>query len=91
MNNAGAKQAAREVAFITLRLYDDGAMGVDGNVGDVKLALGMMDAGREAVARRLGKPSTLEPHGAGLAIPSCDAPVSPNEAVYPLIAVGDRP
>jgi len=77
------------VATITLKLHDNGAMSIEGNVGDVKLAIGMIDAAREAVSHRLGRPSILEPHGAGLPIPSCDAPVSPNEAVYPLIAKGD--
>ena len=84
------RTAASEVAFITLRLYDDGAMAIEGNVGDVKLATGMLDAARGSVSARLGRPSILEPHGAGLVIPSRDVPVSPNESVYPLIAVGDR-
>ena len=81
---------AAEVAFITLRLYDNGAMAVEGNIGDVKLALGMLDGARAAVSNRLGRPSILEPHGAGLVVPSRDVPVSPNEAIYPLVAVGDR-
>ena len=79
-----------EVAYLTLRLHDDGAMSVEGNVGDVHLALGMLDGARAAVSNRLGTPSILEPHGAGLVVPSRDVPVSPNERVYPLIAVGDR-
>ena len=82
---------ATEVAYLTLRLHDDGAMSVEGNIGDVKLALGMLDGARQAVGNRLGRPSILEPHGAGVVIPSRDVPVSPNEKVYPLIAVGDRP
>lgn len=77
------------VATITLKLHDNGAMSIEGNVGDVKLAVGMIDAAREAVLHRLGRPSILEPHGAGLVVPNCDAPVSPNEAVYPIIANGD--
>lgn len=83
-------RAVTEVAYLTLSLHDDGAMSVEGNVGDVHLALGMLDSARAAVSSRLGRPSILEPHGAGLTIPSRDVPVSPNERVYPLIAVGDR-
>jgi len=77
------------VATITLVLTDTGAMGISGNVGDVRLALGMIDAAREAVARQLGKKTILEPNGAGLIIPQSDAPVRPNESIYPLIANGD--
>lgn len=77
------------VATITLALTDTGAMGISGNIGDVNLALGMIDAAREAVARQLGKKTILEPHGAGLIIPQSDAPLRPNENVYPLIAGGD--
>jgi hypothetical protein len=79
-----------EVAYLHLRLFDNGAMGIEGNVGDVKLALGMIDAAREAIANRLGKPSILEPQGAGLVVPNYDVPVTPNETVYPLVAKGDR-
>lgn len=89
--NGQIKNGQTIVAEIVLQLHDNGAMSIQGNIGDVKVALGMIDAAREAVARRLGKPSILEPHGAGLIIPSCDAPVSPNEGVYPLIARGDMP
>lgn len=83
-------QPEQIVATITLCLADTGALKIEGNIGDVKLALGMIDAAREAVARQLGKPRILEPYGAGLAIPECDARVSPNERIYPLIANGDR-
>ena len=78
-----------EVAFIELRLMDDGAMSISGNVGDVHLALGMLDSAKEAVAHRLGKPSILEPHGAGLKLPNKHV-VAPQNPIYPLIAVGDR-
>ena len=77
------------VATIVLNMHDNGAMSIEGNVGDVRLALGMIDAAREAVANRIGRPSILEPHGAGLVVPSYDVPVNPNEVVYPLIANGD--
>lgn len=72
------------VASITLLLHDDGSLQIAGNVGDVKLALGMIDAAREAVSHRMGKPSLLEPWGAGLEVPNKDVPVTPNEKIYPL-------
>lgn len=78
------------VAQITLSLHDNGAMSIEGNIGDVKVALGMIDAARAAVSRQLGRPTILEPHGAGLAVPNYDVPVTPNEAIYPVIANGDR-
>jgi hypothetical protein len=72
------------VATITLKLHDDGAMAISGNIGDVRLALGMLDSARSAVESKLGKPTHLEPHGAGLIVPNYDVPVSPNESIYPL-------
>lgn len=80
----------REVARIEIVLLDTGAMSVSGNIGDVKLALGMIDGARAAIAAKVGRPTILEPHGAGLVVPEVDARVAPNEAVYPLVAVGDR-
>ena len=74
----------KPVAQITLVLMDDGSMGIEGNIGDVRVALGMIDGAREAIARQLGKPTILEPHGAGLTVPNYDVPVTPNEAIYPL-------
>lgn len=72
------------VATITLELHDHGGLAISGNVGDVKLALGMIDAAREAVASKIGKPTTLEPCGAGIVVPNYDVPVTPNERIYPL-------
>jgi hypothetical protein len=78
----------KPVAKITLTLMDNGAMSIEGNVGDVKLALGMLDAAKAAVGNRLGRPSILEPHGAGLdpklVVPNREVLVNPNETVYPL-------
>lgn len=82
---------ANVVAKITLSLHDNGAMSIEGNIGDVNLAVGMLDAARESVKSRLGRPSILEPHGAGLVVPSYDVPLKPNENIYPLIASGDMP
>lgn len=77
------------VGFIVLEIHDNGAMSIQGNVGDVKLALGMLDSARESVARRLGKPTVLEPRGAGLVVPACDV-VAPHSPLYPVIPEGDR-
>lgn len=74
----------KPVAQITLTLMDNGAMSIEGNVGDVHLALGMLDAAKAAVGNRLGRPSILEPHGAGLVVPNREVQVNPNERNYPL-------
>lgn len=76
--------ANRPVAQIVLTLMDDGAMSISGNVGDVNLALGMLDSAKAAVGNRLGRPSILEPHGAGLAVPNREVVANPNEVIYPL-------
>jgi hypothetical protein len=78
------------VATITLALHDNGALSIEGNVGDVKCALGMLDSAREAVSHRLGRPSILEPHGAGLIVPHLDVVAPQNHAIYPTIPAGDR-
>jgi hypothetical protein len=53
------------------------------------MAIRMIDAAREAVAARLGRPSLIEPHGAGLQIPSYDVGAAPSP-LYPVLPVGDR-
>lgn len=77
------------VAFIVLELHDTGAMSIGGNIGDLKLATGMLDSAREAIVRKLGKPTILEPHGAGLEIPAIDV-VAPHSPLYPVMPEGDR-
>lgn len=77
------------VASINIALRANGAMSIEGNVGDIHLATGMLDSAREAILHRLGKPSILEPHGAGIVVPNIDV-VAPQNPVYPLVAVGDR-
>lgn len=89
MNSAQIKPPS-QIAELVLRMHDDGALSISGHVGDVRLALQMIDAAREAVARQLGRPTILEPHGAGLVVPHKDFQGTPNEKVYPLIAEGDR-
>lgn len=78
-----------EIARITLILHDSGAMSIGGNVGDVRMALTMIDAAREAVAGRMGRPSLIEPHGAGLDLPASEVRAHPS-APYPVLPVGDR-
>lgn len=75
---------SKVVAFITLSLHDGGAMSVEGNIGDVKLAIGMLEAALNSVRNRLGKPTILEPHGAGLVVPNREVLVNPNERTFPL-------
>lgn len=72
------------VAFLELSLMDDGSMSITGNVGDVKLAMGMLHSAYDAVSNRLGRPSILEPHGAGLVLPNRDVVAPANERIYPL-------
>ena len=80
----------REVAYLRLTLMDNGAMSIEGNIGDVKLALGMLKGAMQAVQNRLGEPSILEPHGRGIEVPNREVLVNPKESIYPLVAVGDR-
>jgi hypothetical protein len=76
------------VATLTLDLHDTGALSISGNIGDVKCALAMLDAAREAVARQLGRPTILEPHGAGLTVPEIDVR-APHSPLYPALPAGD--
>lgn len=71
------------VARITISLHANGQMDISGNVGDKKLALGMIDSAREAVAHQL-RPED----GKQLIIPSRDV-VAPQHENYPTLPVGD--
>lgn len=71
------------IAYIALSLYGNGAMSISGNIGDLKLALQMLDNARAALnsqwaAKR--SPSIL--------IPGRDVDVTPS---LPLIPHGDLP
>lgn len=77
------------IATITLELHDNGAMSIQGNIGDVKMALGMIDSAREAVASRMGRPSIIEPWGAGLEVPRDYLKADPSP-LYPVIPRGDQ-
>lgn len=69
------------VAELVLQLHDTGALSIAGNVGDVRLALSILDAAREAVSRQ-------QP-GRGLVVPARDVCAAQDDR-YPLVAVGDR-
>jgi hypothetical protein len=73
------------VAYIAITLYGGGQMSVSGNIGDVKLALQMLDHARDAVGNQL-KLRTSE----GLFLPNRDVDISPHPA-FPLIPHGDVP
>lgn len=81
-------RAPSVMASIRVDLHDDGAISIHGAVGDVRMALQMLDAAREAVARQLGKPSILEPWGRGLAVPAVDVGAEPSP-LYPVQPLGD--
>jgi hypothetical protein len=73
----------KTVAYIAITLFDDGNMAVSGNIGDVKMALQMIDGARDAVKNQLNH-RTAE----GLLLPSRDVEASPHPA-FPLIPHGD--
>jgi len=83
-------QAPRnQVAYITLRLMDNGEMSIEGNVGDVGLAAGMLASARQSVLNRMGAPKLLDPLGKPIAIPNREVD-APEGHVYPLEAVGSK-
>lgn len=73
------------VAYIAITLYGGGQMAISGNIGDVKLALQMIDHARDAVNNQL-KLRTAE----GLYLPNRDVEVVANPN-FPLVAHGDVP
>jgi len=68
------------VAFIRIDLYADGAMSIQGNIGDAALATRMLDHARDAVRSNFASRPKL-------VIPNRDV-VTP-DPVYPIIARGD--
>lgn len=81
-------RAPSVVASIRIDLHDTGAMSIQGNIGDVRLALQMLDAARESVAARMGRPSLIEPWGAGLDVPAVGVGAAPSP-LYPVEPLGD--
>ena len=67
------------VARLILDLHDDGALSVSGNIGDKKLALGMLDSARAAVEGQL--------LSSAIVVPNCDviAPQSPTFPFGPVV------
>lgn len=76
-------------AFINIDLHDNGAMSIQGNIGDVRLALQMLDAARARIADQIGRPCITEPLGRGLELPHNDVQAKPKEKIYPLTPEGD--
>lgn len=73
------------IAYIAISLYGNGAMSISGNIGDVKLALQMLDHARDAVKNQLNL-RTPE----GLMLPNRDVQITPHPA-FPLVPHGDVP
>lgn len=73
------------VAYIAITLFADGNMAVSGNIGDVKLALQMIDGARDAVKNQLKRRTA-----GGLMLPDRDVDVTPHPA-FPLTPHGDVP
>ena len=71
------------VARIAITMYGGGAMAVSGNIGDVTLALAMLDHARDAVRNQLQRRDKD-----GLMIPPRDVVVPVNDA-YPLTQNAD--
>lgn len=71
------------IAYIHINLFGDEQMSVSGNIGDVKLALQMLDHARDAVKGQI----TLRTKE-GLFIPSRDVDITPHPA-FPLTQYAD--
>jgi hypothetical protein len=71
------------IAYIALSLYGNGAMSISGNIGDLKLAIQMLDNARAALNSQWAHKRTP-----GIIVPGCDVEVSPT---FPLVAHGDVP
>lgn len=69
------------VAAIRIRLHANGAMQVDGNIGDVALALSMLDHAKDAVRNQLKSRNDI-------IVPGRDVDVSQHPA-YPTLPLGD--
>jgi hypothetical protein len=71
------------VASIAIALHDNGAMSISGNIGDVKLALQMIDHARDAIKARL----STQPE---IIIPNRDVAVVQDHR-FPTKPFGDMP
>lgn len=73
------------VANISVTLYGNGEMSISGNIGDVKLALQMLDHARDAVNNQWRQRAPD-----GLLLPPRDVEVSPHPG-FPLTQYADVP
>lgn len=73
------------VAYLHINLFGNEEMSVSGNIGDVKLALQMLDHARDAIKGQL----TLRTKD-GLFLPNRDVDVTPHPA-FPLTQYADVP
>ena len=71
------------IANISVTLYGSGEMSISGNIGDVRLALQMLDHARDAVNNQW-KQRTID----GLLLPGRDVAVTPHPA-FPLTQYAD--
>ena len=69
------------IANISVTLYGNGEMSIKGNIGDVKLALGMLDHARDAVKGQFTKRETI-------VLPNQDVQL---KAALPLTQYADAP
>ena len=69
------------VASITIKHHSSGALSVEGNIGDTKLALQMIDAARDAVKHQLRDKSEI-------VIPNRDVEAKQNQK-FPTLPLGD--
>lgn len=69
------------VAFISIKLHSNGAMSISGNIGDVKLALGMIDHARDSIKNQLKQKNEI-------VIPNRDV-VTPQDPNFPTLPFGD--
>lgn len=70
------------VAQITIKLYANGSMSTEGNIGDKTLALGMLDHARASVADRLDR------QRGPLILPNHEVHVA-QDPRFPTLPVGD--
>lgn len=76
---------ANVVAHILIKLHDNGAMSVEGNIGDTDMALAMLGGALDAVKSRAARdaPALVLP-------PSYTGAVKPDEQRFPIVAEADN-
>lgn len=61
------------VAWVTVRLHQNGTISTSGTIGDKKMAVHLLDQARDAVKRQVPEPTP-----GGLIVPSRDVAVMPS-------------